>query len=408
MNKIKVIDSPMGAGKTSYLIQMMKRDTENKFMFITPFLDEVDRITDSCKEKKFKQPNNKNNKGSKLESLKKLVSKGHNVVSTHALFSMADEELVKLIKSQGYILVLDEVMDVVENAEIKKSDIEMLFNENKIKVEEPYNKVIWLDDKYDGKFNNVKNMADNSSLYYVNKTLLVWSLPVSIFESFNEVYISTYMFDSQIQKYYYDYFELQYEYYHIENNLSAYKMVKTLNLDYDKQFKMKAKELIHIIDNNKLNAIGDYYGDGKYTTALSKTWYLKNKDTELVDTLRKNLLNFFRKYCEDKSELNMWTTFSDYKGVLKGKGYTKGFVSCNSRATNQYSNKKNCAYTINRYLNPFYEAFFLQRGIEIDQDKFALSEMLQWIWRSAIRNNEEINLYIPSQRMRNLLIDFLE
>ena len=133
--KIKVIDSPMGAGKTSYLIQMIKRNTENKYMFITPFLDEVDRIITTCKENKFLQPTNKAKNGSKLESLKKLVSKGKNVVSTHALFSIADEELIKLIKSQGYILILDEVMDVVSSADIKKSDIEMLFNENKIKPE---------------------------------------------------------------------------------------------------------------------------------------------------------------------------------------------------------------------------------------------------------------------------------
>ena len=405
--KIKVIDSPMGAGKTSYLIQMIKRNTENKYMFITPFLDEVDRIITTCKENKFSQPTNKAKNGSKLESLKKLVSKGKNVVSTHALFSIADEELIKLIKSQGYILILDEVMDVVSSADIKKSDIEMLFNENKIKVEEPYNKVIWLDEKYDGKFNNIKNMANNDSLYYVNKTLMVWSLPVSIFDCFEEVFISTYMFDAQIQKYYYDYFEMEYEYYHIEKNINDYKIVKTISFDYDNEFKKKAKSLINIIDNEKLNAIGDSYGTGKYKTALSKTWYYKNKDNDLIKTLKKNMTNFFRHYCEDKSELNMWTTFNDYKQLLKGKGYTKGFIPCNSRATNQYSHKKNCAYVINRYINPFCESFFTQRGITIDQDKYALSEMLQWIWRSAIRNNEPINVYIPSVRMRNLLVTFL-
>lgn len=64
-------------------------------------------------------------------------------------------------------------------------------------------------------------------------------------------------------------------------------------------------------------------------------------------------------------------------------------------------------YVINRYLNPFYKHFFEQRDIEIDEDNYALSELLQWIWRSAIRNGEEINLYIPSQRMRELLEGFL-
>ena len=38
---------------------------------------------------------------------------------------------------------------------------------------------------------------------------------------------------------------------------------------------------------------------------------------------------------------------------------------------------------------------------------FALSEMLQWIWRSRIRQGESINIYVPSKRMRNLLLDWL-
>lgn len=408
MDKIKVIDSPMGFGKTSYLIQMMNENKDNKYIFITPFLDEVDRIINKCGNKKFKQPNNKNCKGSKLESMKKLISKGSNIASTHSLFSYADEELITLIKSQGYTLVLDEVMDVVSSVDIKQSDIKTLFNEKYIKVDDKdYNKIIWIDENYNGRFNDIKTMAYNESLYYVNNTLLVWTLPISTFEAFDEIYISTYMFDSQIQRYYYDYFKLEYKYYHIIMENGLYNLKETEDFNYDIEFRNKAKKLINIIDIPKLNAIGEYYGANKYKTALSKTWYIKNKDNELFKTLQKNLVNFFRNYCNDKSELNMWTTFNDYKSKLKGKGYTKGFVPCNSRATNQYSNKKNCAYVINRYLNPFYQAFFDNRNIKVDQDKYALSEMLQWIWRSAVRNGKSINLYIPSQRMRELLINFL-
>ena len=96
INKIKVIDCPCGFGKTSYLIQMMNEDKENKYIFITPFLDEVDRIEKGCKSKKFYKPTNKNSSGSKLKSLKDLVLKGKNIVSTHSLFSMADNELITL------------------------------------------------------------------------------------------------------------------------------------------------------------------------------------------------------------------------------------------------------------------------------------------------------------------------
>ena len=34
--------------------------------------------------------------------------------------------------------------------------------------------------------------------------------------------------------------------------------------------------------------------------------------------------------------------------------------------------------------------------------------MVQWIWRSAIRDGNEVNLYIPSRRMRELLIGWID
>ena len=51
--------------------------------------------------------------------------------------------------------------------------------------------------------------------------------------------------------------------------------------------------------------------------------------------------------------------------------------------------------------------FLESKGVTVDEDGFALSEMLQFIWRSAIRDNKEINIYIPSSRMRNLLVGWI-
>lgn len=42
--KINIVDSIMGSGKTSWAIQKMNEDKNNKYVFITPFLDEVKRI----------------------------------------------------------------------------------------------------------------------------------------------------------------------------------------------------------------------------------------------------------------------------------------------------------------------------------------------------------------------------
>ena len=81
----------------------------------------------------------------------------------------------------------------------------------------------------------------------------------------------------------------------------------------------------------------------------------------------------------------------------------KGFVSLGSRATNMYIDKTCLAYLANIYLNPYIAQFFNSKGVKVDEDKYALSEMLQWIFRSAVRAENDVNIYIPSKRMRELL-----
>ena len=123
--------------------------------------------------------------------------------------------------------------------------------------------------------------------------------------------------------------------------------------------------------------------------------------------MKNNILNYFKNKLKSKSKYNAWTTFKSSKSKLSGEGYTNGFISINSRATNEYGHKNALAYCANIFLNPILKQFFVDRGINVKEDNYALSELIQWIWRSAIRNNEDIDIYIPSSRMRNLLIEWL-
>ena len=41
-------------------------------------------------------------------------------------------------------------------------------------------------------------------------------------------------------------------------------------------------------------------------------------------------------------------------------------------------------------------------------DAYALTELIQWVWRTRIRRGEPITLYLPAPRMRGILIDWLE
>lgn len=66
-------------------------------------------------------------------------------------------------------------------------------------------KVNWKEHpKFDTTFSTVRDFALAGNLYYVNNTAFVWNFPAKIFDLFEQVYIMTYMFDGQLQRYYYD------------------------------------------------------------------------------------------------------------------------------------------------------------------------------------------------------------
>ncbi|MGE9752935.1 hypothetical protein ACQP3R_08490 [Bacillus inaquosorum] len=403
MEKVKVIDSIMGSGKTSAAIDMMNNSgTDDNFIFITPYLDEVDRIKKSISSKQIYEPKVKK-KGDKtqykFESFHELLSQNKNIVATHNLFKNANDETKELILSGNYTLILDEVMEVVEQLRVKKHDLATLFESKLIYVEDGF--VKWNEEKkdYETRYDDIRDMALNNNLMYFKDNILIWNFPADVFKLFKEVYILTYMFDAQIQRYYYDINNIKYQKYVSEFIDGQYRFTKH-NTEYESILKAQLRNKIKIYEGN-LNTVGqlDY--------SLSSNWY-KNKSPYTIKKVKNNVFNYFNNIVKSSSDEAMWTTYSEHKNKVKGNGYTKGFVSCNARATNDFKHKKHLVYTINRYVNTVLYNYFKEKyQITIDQDAFALSELVQWIWRSAIRDGEEITLYIPSLRMRELLIEWL-
>ena len=399
---VMVVDGIMGIGKSSAAINYINSlDSSTKVIYVTPYLDEVERIKESCKSRDFKSPSWKG--GRKINGLKELVRSGENVVTTHALFHHFDDEIIEICLAQDYILFLDEVTEVIEPHEGLKSKSDLrLFLDNYAFVDKN-GMVRWRRGvEYDGtKFASEKRHCMNGSLAYYSGGIMMWLFPVKVFNAFREVYIMTYMFDCQLQAYYYKYLGLPYRHIYVKGD--DYSNVTFTGDKTDSRvMKMNYKELIHIIDDNKLNRIGDNETD------LSKSWYEKNKSTGGLDVLRSNVTNFFVNKTGKGVSHNLWTTFADYRSDIKGKGYTKGFEALNARATNKWRRCDCVAYTVNRFLNPLITQFFKLADVDIDEDSYALSEMLQFIWRSAIRDGKPITIYIPSFRMRKLLENWID
>lgn len=390
---IKVIDAGCGEGKTTYAATMINQNPEKSYVFITPYINEVENMKDKrCPMANFKQPTQRGE--GKFGDFHRLLVQGDNIASTHALFQRSTQETMDLIESHDYTLILDEVMNVLEELPLKKDDLPTILSQSLAHVDDG-GFLVWDAKEYDGRYNDVKIMCNNKSLFVVNDCVLMWTFPAEVFKCFREVYVLTYMFSAQIQRYYYDLHGISYEYYSVAMNADG----RTASLMQYKENGKAPKGTVDIYEG-KLNIIGDGM------TALSKSWYLKNRYAK-IEVLRNNTLNYFVHITKSKSKFNLWTTFKDYKNKVSGKGYSRGFLASNARATNEYKDRTTVAYTINKFLSPILVSFFARHGISVDQDMFATSELVQFIYRSALREDQRISLYIPSERMRTLLKQWL-
>lgn len=129
----------------------------------------------------------------------------------------------------------------------------------------------------------------------------------------------------------------------------------------------------------------------------------------MMKQLYRNIYNFHRNRCNAGADQMIWTSYKLLKEQLENRHYRDGFVPCTAKATNKYIKYPYAAYCVNRYMNPVLLNYYTSRGCEVNADGYALSEMVQWVWRSAIRDGESsIRLYVPSSRMRRLFTGWLD
>ncbi|MNV85718.1 hypothetical protein D3C71_1796930 [compost metagenome] len=103
----------------------------------------------------------------------------------------------------------------------------------------------------------------------------------------------------------------------------------------------------------------------------------------------------------------MWTIYKPASREVSAGRFAGSWLAYGTKATNDWKDTWCVAYLINLYVNPMIMKLLAQKESNMDQTLYALSEMVQFIWRSRIRDGKEINLYIPSKRMRELLKEWL-
>lgn len=426
---ITVVDALMGSGKTSWAIQEINENPDKSFVYCTPFLDEVTRIKNTC-NRDFKEPQFKGRR--KIDDFNLLLMNGEDIVLTHSTFANANKETEEYIQNADYTLILDETLDIlidfnnVALDKISKQDIKLLIREGFISYDE-YGHVSWLKASYPNtKYFDVERLARNGNLFYLDGSMLVWQFPPQIFGLFKNVILLTYMFDGSFLKPYFEYHGISYKLAGIQKTNGRYELTK---YKHDTEQQRRFKGLIDVLDNDKMN---DYRA-----SALSKSWF-RRQNEKTLKKLQSNIYNYIKNIIKARSSDVLWTCPKDFKGKLKGRGYSivrqlspeerqlpdkekkelqktlECFLPCNARAINDYADRSVLAYVTNIYSNPFVKRFFENKNetdgtdIHIDQDRLALSCLLQWVWRSRIRNDKSIKIYVPSSRMRKLLLSWLD
>ena len=410
---VRVCDAIMGSGKTESAISYMNAHPDKKFIYVTPYLKEAARITKGCPRLYFQEPSDKRPEFnfSKTAHAADLIKHGYNIATTHQAICLYPPEMIDCIKDMGYTLIIDEELQVL----MKTKREEFWFNQGDLDdlVENGYI-------QRDGDIYSVTGKEYTGSAYTrlihmirVRSLLCIsdgdamfdyyWVFPAEFIKAFTDVFLLTYMFDCQDMKAFLEMNDIPYtKISTMRTEDGRYEFDMDMSSGWMPEYTKHLKDKIHIENDFKLNAVGNDYH------AISMNWFKKKENAGAVKQLKDNLYNYFRHHHSGtQSADRMYGTYDEDKTKIRGFGYSSGYVVFNARATNEFRDRTVLAYCSNIFQNKKKKNYLSSIGFSPSDDLFALSNMTQWIWRSAIRQGKDIYIYIPSRRMRNLLIDWI-
>lgn len=447
----RIVDSPMGIGKSSSLLEYLRF---GGFYFNNDFIDSLRRtgIFDDLQKDRFiifvstirerderflqelnakcpeQPPYNK--------SILDLIRNGENIVTTQALFGLFNDETIEAFRKSDcvYHAFFDEIPSlfrgVIGGAQRPDSfdgvtrfgtaDVllmqqeHMIVNKNGVVKFNPdcdYNRK-YKDYKV---FDAVKHLSRSCTLYPSGDkdgkfTSIVAFAKRELFACFKICWFFSYLTHGSLLHKYCLMNSINMEYYHIADGKISMNPDGAFAETYP-----EGMERLVILDDRLFNM----------ENSLSKEWY-KRLRTDKTGLGLKTLKTRFRNAYEFmqangvRGHTFMFTTFNAYKDMLQSDGRRyptmKRFLPCNTKATNDYSNCIGVAYLCNRFYDVNCTNFLAQLAkqqnkpeLEFDNDNYALSELLQFIWRSNVRvkdSDKSVYVWVPDRRMRQLFQDF--
>ncbi|WP_299449276.1 hypothetical protein [uncultured Phascolarctobacterium sp.] len=417
------VDAPTGYGKTTAIISTVNnsvamkpfdtsREHNQRFLVLSPYLPELDRI---CDNTDCVQP-----LGKKQQDLQRLIADGKNICCSHSLFNQLTRETLALIADSGfqYHLIIDEEPPTIQcivgsqrrtakgNTSLiecyGQQDYNLLRRENLLLIDPLTKRITWNNNheyntkqyKNIGVFDDLRKRLEVADLYSQGNTVIQCPKR-SLWKVFGSVTICSYRMDSSLLSAYCCLYNININYQHIENKafVDGYKPLKPHNLE-------------------RLQ----YYTPPTLDCSCSKYWYNHNinlNDSNTFSDDLTRLLHSFKYYLRslptNVHKDYYWTCFNSHLPAIMsfaGKWIAKRkHIPCNMKATNSLSDCCVVGYLVHRFVNVDISNFLKDNNIVIDKDSFALSELIQFVWRSNIRKADTINntyVFIASRKLYNL------
>ena len=391
-----IIDSIMGSGKTTWAIRCMNNFPGRRFIFATPFLDEDRRIREGCPTLNFVEPDGT---FSKLSDIRRLIAEGKNIATTHALLGqwVPTARDADNLRKWNYTLILDEALEVIQPVQqFNAADLEILCD-GLIEIDAATSKVRWIAENFPQRYHDIQKLAQSGRLHLCRDSQLLDLMPIDILQAMPNLIVLTFLFEASHMCHYMRIHGMTWQTAFIDNG--------RLQMG-EADLRSKKKDIKRLLSIYS----GKYNKCGEERASLSASFWSSVKNASARYQVIKNIRSYFLTHCRARVDQCMWSAFKD-KNNGDGnmvKGFKRAFVPFNAKATNNFSDRTCLAYAVNVYDNPMVLAWFYEHGQKPDGELFALSAMLQWIWRSAIRNGQPIKLYLPSSRMRKTLCDWLD
>ncbi|MFW3614021.1 hypothetical protein [Billgrantia antri] len=419
--QVQVQSVIMGYGKSTNAISMIKSEPDNFYFVMLPYLDEVKRYKQKCNKylpqnNQLIEPSDKIT-GKSANLLNNLKSRNGSVVTTHAMFENLTGEHINAIKrlpkKRGEkVLLLDETIDLVKavsGSRISHSALQADVENEYIVVCEATGKVQWNCLKeFDSQgayphHEYLRNLCDTGMLYFLDSKYVVMEVPMNFLECFDRVIVMTYRWSSSIMANY------------LRVNGVDWEML-TLNQERVMEvYKYIVKHLV-IPDEYSIDTVG-----------LSKSGIEKDLSTA-KKLLNQNIKQAMSDYEIDIEEV-LYTTLKSAGGedlvkwfsTLKigrpseldsrGRKKPKAFLAHNILGTNKYQHCRLMVYGLSKHIHPGISSFFSKHGSSIDTEAWALSSMLQWLFRGCIRDHDSGEVMIAvilCPRMRRLAQEWLK